>query len=65
MKFTFNPFAAWFLKPDVHAHLRKQLFEAETSRAEHAANREYHEAMERMLEKRIARINRELAGGEK
>lgn len=65
MKFTFNPFAAWFMRPDAHAHLKRQLSEAQVSRVEHAANREYHDAMEKMLQRRIARIEHELREGDR
>lgn len=60
MRFTFNPFAAAFRTPTADDILRKQLIDAESSRAEHAANREYHLAMEVMLEERIERIKGEL-----
>lgn len=60
MRFTFNPFSAAFRAPTATDILRKQLLDAEASRAEHAANREYHTAMEVMLEERIERIKGEL-----
>jgi hypothetical protein len=57
---TYNPFAAWFFNPGRDDILRKQLREAEAQRAEYAAEREYAEAMETMLDKRIARLKKEL-----
>lgn len=60
MNFTFNPLSAVLRQPTAQDILLKQLGDAEASRAEHAANREYHEAMEAMLGKRIARIRDEL-----
>lgn len=60
MNFTFNPFATVFQQPNAKDILKKQLRDAESSKAEHATNREYHEAMETMLDRRIARIRAEL-----
>jgi hypothetical protein len=57
---TFNPFAAWFFNPKHRDVLRKQLDKALLDRADHAQAREYHAAMESMLDKRIARLEREL-----
>lgn len=59
-RFTFNPFAVWLLKPTEEDVLRKQLREAQVDRAEQAKLREYHQAMEKMLTARIARITAEL-----
>lgn len=60
MRFTFNPLSYIFREPSADEILRKQLIDAEASRAEHASNREYHAAMEMMLEDRILRIKGEL-----
>lgn len=60
MRFTFNPFAAWLAQPSAADIMRKQLRDARTSRAEHAANAEYHDAMRSMLEARIERLMKEL-----
>lgn len=60
MNFTFNPFASLTQRVDVRRILTKQLLDAQSSKAEHAANREYHAAMEQMLDKRIARVRKEL-----
>lgn len=40
--------------------LSAQLVASEIARAEHAAAREYHEAMERMLGSRVMRLQREV-----
>lgn len=45
--------------------LHEQLRTAEISRAEHAAAKEYHSAMETMLDSRIYRLKDELSGKEK
>jgi hypothetical protein len=60
MQFTYNPLAALFVQPDAQDILKKQLLNAESSLAEHSANREYHAAMEKMLAQRIVRIRKEL-----
>lgn len=60
MQFTFNPLAALVQRVDARKIMEKQMHDAESSRVEHAANREYHAAMEKMLDARIARIRREL-----
>ena len=44
--------------------LRKQLRDAERTRAEYAAQREFYAANEKMLESRIKRIRRELKARE-
>lgn len=60
MTFTFNPFAALTHRVNVRRILEKQLDDAMCDKAEHAKNREYHAAMEQMLDKRIVRVRNEL-----
>lgn len=60
MTFTFNPFAALVQRVSVRRILTKQLDDAQSAKAEHAMNREYHAAMEQMLDKRIVRVRKEL-----
>lgn len=60
MTFTLNPFASLVQRVDARRILEKQLSDAMSSKVEHAANREYHAAMERMLETRIGRVRNEL-----
>lgn len=60
MTFTFNPFASLVQRMNVRRILEKQLDDAMCDKVEHAKNREYHAAMEQMLDKRIVRVRNEL-----
>ncbi len=61
MKFTFNPFVAWFRDPTAEQVREKQLADAEMQLAHPEAMVEYHEAMRNMLKRRIARLKKEKA----
>jgi hypothetical protein len=60
----FNWIKAVLYMPSGEDVLRKQLRDAERTRAEHAALREFYAANEKMLESRIKRIRRELKARE-
>lgn len=55
-----NPFAGLFSKPSAEAMLQTQLEEARRERTLASMQREHWAATERMLDQRVARIEKEL-----